>query len=443
MPVRHAFLQTPQTHHGKTMTTTLIRGGRIIDPAQGVDAIGNLLLRDGRVVGINEPAADADEVLDATGKIVCPGFIDLHVSFREPGDEKDETTATGSAAALAGGFTTVACMPDTSPAVDSRAAAEFVMLQGERAGNCHVIPLGAVTTGCRGTELAEIGQLVDGGAVGFTDGRASVSNAEIMRRALEYTRMFKRPILNLPKVPELAADGVMHEGYMSTVLGLRGVPSAAENIMVGRDIALAELTEGHVHLMCISTQYSVQQIRNAKAQRIPVTADVTAHHLLLTDEELRSFDANFKVDPPLRPQKHINALIAGLQDGTIDAICSDHHPYAEEKKDREIDLVPPGIVGLETLLPICVQALIEPQHLTWPQLIQKLTVGPAGVLGLESGTLRPGSVADVTIIDPDTEWTIDPTDFRSRSRNSPFAGWSVRGRAETVLVAGRIRHHLR
>jgi dihydroorotase len=422
------------------MTTLSIQNGRIIDPSQEIDRTGNLLLQDGRVVGIDHENSIADQVIDATGKIVCPGLIDLHVSHREPGNEEDETTATATAAALAGGFTSIACMPDTSPVVDNRAAAEFISLQAERAGHCNVYPLGAVTKNHAGEELAEIGQLVEGGAVAFTGGKQPVANAEIMRRALQYTSMFNCPIFNLPQVPELVERGVMHEGYYSTLLGLRGIPAAAEEIMVGRDIALAELTGGRLHLMCISAAHSVEQIRRAKQRGIHVTAEVTPHHLTLTDECLQSFDANYKVNPPLRTPEHIEALIEGLKDGSIDVICSDHQPWAEEKKIRELDLVPFGIVGLETLLPICIKSLIEPGHLDWPQLITKLTQGPAKVLGIAKGTLQPGTDADVTIIDPETPWTIDPQQFRSLSRNTPFAGWQVHGRAHTVIVGGDVRY---
>ena len=424
------------------MSTTLIRGGRIIDPSQNIDRVANLFLRDDRVVSIDDATTVADHLIDAGGLIVCPGLIDMHVSLREPGDEKDETISSGTAAALAGGMTSVVCMPDTSPVVDNRAAVEFVQLQTERAGHCHVFPLGAVTKNHAGEELAEIGQLVEGGAVAFTDAKRPIANAEIMRRALEYTRMFNCPIFNQPQVPELVSGGVMHEGQYSTFLGLQGMPAAAEDIMVGRDIALAEMTGGRLHLMTVSTAGSVDQIHRAKASNVLVTAEVTPHHLTLTDAELQTFDSNCKVDPPLRTQQHIDALIEGLKDGTIDVICSDHQPYAAEKKDRELDLAPFGIVGLETLLPICIRTLIEPGHLSWPQLIGKLTIGPASILGIQKGTLRPGADADVTLLDPEAPWTIDPTKFRSKSRNTPFAGWEVRGRTHTVIVGGQVRYQL-
>ncbi|MHC4876374.1 MAG: dihydroorotase [Planctomycetota bacterium] len=422
------------------MTTTLIRGGRIVDPGQSIDRVGNLLIRDGRIGGIDIGTTVADQVIDATGRIVCPGLIDAHVALREPGNEEDETTQTGTAAALAGGFTSIACLPDTNPAIDNRGAAEFVFLMAERARNCHVFPLGSVTKANKGDELAEIGQLVEGGAVALTDGKRPIANAEIMWRAIEYARMFDTPVFNMPQVPELVTRGVMHEGFNSTLLGLAGIPSAAENIMVSRDLALAARTQGRLHLMCVSTSVSIELIRRAREHGVTVTCDVTPHHLALTDDALKTFDPNFKVDPPLRPQGHVNAMIQGLKDGTIDIISADHQPWAVEKKTCEIDVAPFGIVGLETLLPICIETLIEPEHLTWLEFLTKLTTGPAKLLGIQKGTLTTGADADVTIIDPDVEWTIDPDQFRSKSRNTPFAGRKVRGRADKVLVGGEVRY---
>lgn len=421
------------------MSSLLIRGGRVIDPSQNLDYTGDLLIQDGVIVGSGENIAHADQVIEAEDLIVSPGLIDLHVSLRDPGDEEDETTYTGTAAALAGGFTSIACLPDTNPAIDSRAAAEFAILQAARARNCHVYPLGAVTKNLNGEELSEMGQLVDGGAVGFCDGTQTIHNAEIMRRALEYTRMFDRPIFNVPQVPELVRSGVMHEGYYSTHLGLSGIPAAAESIMVGRDLALAEMTDGRLHVTTVSVLGSVSQIRQAKAAGVQVTCSVTPHHLALDDSSLTSFDAAFKVSPPLRSREHIDALIAGLRDGTIDAISSDHQPYSVEKKRNELDQAPFGIAGLETVIPICIQTLIEPGHLTWLQMIDRLSTRPARILGLSKGTLREGTTADVTLIDPEAEWTVDPDAFFSRGRNTPFEGWTVKGRAHSVIVNGQIR----
>lgn len=421
------------------MSAIVIRGGRIIDPAAQRDEFADLVIVDGLIAAPDQKFPPDAVTIDAAGLIVCPGLIDARVSLREPGFEEDETIETGTAAAIAGGFTTIGCMPDTEPAVDTRASAEFVTLQAGRADNCRVVPLGAVTKRHAGEELAEMAQLVAGGAAAFTDGKRPIANSEVMRRALQYAGMLNRAVLHHPQVPELVAGGVMHDGFYSTKLGLRGMPAAAEEIMVRRDIALAELSGSRIHLMAVSSRNSVDEIRQAQQRGVAVTADVTPHHLALTDAALESYESNFKVDPPLRTREHIDALIDGLQDGTIEIICSDHQPHAQEKKDREIDLVPFGIVGLETLLPICIETLIEPGHLTWMQLVAKLTVGPARLLNLSAGTLAPGAAADVTLIDPSAEWTIDARAFRSRSRNTPFDGRTVRGRAVEVIVGGR-RH---
>jgi len=427
------------------MSMVLLRGGRIVDPSQGLDQIGDLLITDGRITSAatsGVPARDADEVLDVTGCIVSPGLIDIRVKLGEPGNEEDETIATGASAAAAGGFTCIAALPDSNPVCDNRAGAEFVARQAERAHRAHVVALGAVTKQTAGEELAEMAQLVAGGAVAFTDGKRPIANSEVMRRALQYTAMLGKPILHYPQVPELVAGGVMHDGYWSTVLGLRGIPAAAEEIMVRRDIALAEHTGGRIHLMALSSRNSVDEIRSARRRGIAVSADVTPHHLALTDEHLKSYDPRYKVLPPLRPQEHIDSLIEGLRDGTISVISAGHEPWASEKKDREIDHAPFGIAGLETLLPICIQTLIEPGHLDWPALIAKLTTGPAELLQLDRGTLRPGAVADVTVIDPRDEWTVDAARFASLSRNTPFDGRTVRGRARYTIVGGQIRHRL-
>ncbi|SFI15396.1 dihydroorotase [Planctomicrobium piriforme] len=422
------------------MSTLLIQNGRLIDPAHQVDRIGDLLIVDGRIAESAQHSGPVDRVINASGCIVSPGLIDCHVSFGEPGFDEDETIATGAAAALAGGFTTVACLPATSPVIDSRASAEFIVRQGERANQCRVLPLGAVTKNLDGLELAEIGQLIDGGAVGFSDGKRAIANAEIMRRALQYTGMWDKPILHHAQVPELVQGGIMHEGFQSTVIGLQGMPAAAEEIMVRRDIALAETTGGRVHLMCLSSLRSVDEVRRAIARGLRVTADVSPHHLLLTDECLSSYDTNYKVDPPVRTKEHRDALVEGLKDGTIAIIASDHLPVADEKKNLEIDRSPFGIIGLETLLPLCVEALIQPGYLTWPQLLSKLTAGPAELLGLPAGTLRPGSPADITIIDPTATWRIQSSKFRSRSRNTPFDGRPAQGQVRYTIVGGEVKY---
>jgi dihydroorotase len=422
------------------MNILRITGGRVIDPAQNLDQVTDLWIRGEHIVGVGPQShLHAAETLDASGKIVCPGLIDMDVHLREPGREEDETIASGTAAALAGGITSVACMPNTEPALDNQAAAEFVYLQAERAGNANVFPVGAVTKGCKGAELAEIGGLVDGGAVAFTDNDAPVVSAEIMRRALEYCRMFDRPVLSHAEDPELTRGGTMHEGVESMRLGLRGMPAAAEEVIIHRDIELARLTGGRLHVLHVSTAAGVELIRRAKERGVRVTAEACPQHFFFTDRELRTFDSNFKMNPPLRTLDDVAAVIAGLKDGTLDVIASNHSPQAPEKKLRELDLAPFGIIGLETLLAVCVVALIEPGHLTWPQLIGKLSLNPGKILGIERGTLKPEADADVTVIDPRAEWTIDVKRFRSKSRNSPFGGLKVRGRPDAVILGGEVK----
>ena len=413
----------------------------MIDPSQDIDRICDIWLKDGKIVPQGSQDA-ADTVIDARGLIVCPGLIDVHVHLREPGNEEDETIATGAAAALAGGVTTVACMPNTIPALDSQGAAEFVILQGQRAKQANVYPVGAVSKGRKGDELAELGQLVAGGAVAFTDDGAPVASASLMRRALQYSRMLDRVIMQHCQVPELTVGGVMNEGFESMKLGLGGMPAAAEDIMVARDIRLAEITGGRLHIQHISTERSVELVREGKARGIRVTAEACPHHFTLTDEKLRTFDSNYKMNPPLRTQKDVEAVIAGIRDNTIEILATDHAPHAPEKKMRELDQAPFGIVGLETLLPITVKGLIEPGHQTWPDVIRKMTINAANLLGIPKGTLQLGADADVTIIDPETRWTIDASKFRSKSRNTPYNGWEVRGRAHTVIVGGEVRYRL-
>ena len=417
-----------------------LRGGRVIDPANKIDSVTDLWIEGGIIIGLGDGAGRAaHETIDCTGKIVSPGLIDMHVHLREPGREEDETIATGVASAIAGGVTSVACMPNTEPALDSQSSAEFVVQQAKRANLANVYPIGAITKGRQGNELSEMGGLVQGGAVAFTDDGTPVSSAEVMRRAMEYARGLGKAILSHSEDLELTKGGVMHEGAVSVRLGLKGMPSAAEEIMVYREIALAEISGAHVHILHVSTAGSVDLIRNGQKKGIRVTGEACPHHLTLTDESLRTFDTNFKMAPPLRTQADIEALIAGLKDGTLSVLATDHAPHALEKKTREFDQAPNGIIGLETFLPISIQALIEPGHLDWPRMLGMMTIAPAQVLGIDRGTLTPGAVADVTVIDPDVEWTIDPTRFKSKSRNCPFGGWKVRGRAEIVMVGGDIK----
>jgi dihydroorotase len=421
------------------MSTLLLRGGRVIDPSQALDRTADLWLSDGKVAGLGSQNLTADRTIDCGGKIVCPGLIDMHVHLREPGREEDETIATGTAAAVNGGVTSVACMPNTEPAIDSQAAAEFVILQAKRAGNCNVFPCGAVTKGRAQQELAEIGGLVAGGAVAFTDDGSPVESAELMRRALEYTKMFGKAVLVHAEILELTRGGVMNEGLVSVQLGLRGMPAVAEEIMIYRDIALAELTGGKVHILHVSTAGGVELIRQGKRRGVNVTGEACPHHFTLTDESLRSFDSHYKMAPPLRTRRDVEAVIEGLKDGTLSVLATDHAPHAPEKKARELDQAPNGIIGLETFLPICVTFLVERGHLTWPQMIEKMTVNPAAVLGIDRGTLKPGRPADVTVIDPAAEWTVDVNQFRTKSRNSPFHGWKVKGRAVATIVGNEVK----
>jgi dihydroorotase len=427
------------------MASLLIRGGRIVDPSQSLDRVDDLLLRDGRVVAIGQAAADnpvADEVFDASGLIVTPGLVDMHVHLREPGREEDETIETGTAAAVAGGFTSVACIPNTEPPIDTQGAVEFIHQKAARADACNVFVVACASRNREGKELAEIGQLVEAGAVAFTDDGSPVYDAELMRRVFEYCRMFDKPFLAHEEVLELTAGGVMHEGLVSMVLGLKGMPAAGEEVMIGRDIALAEVTGGRLHVMHLSTAGGVELVRRAKSRGIAVTAEATPHHFTLTDECLRRFDSNYKMSPPLRTATDVEAILEGLADGTIDCIATDHAPHAIEKKMLELDRAPFGILGLETAVGLSVTRLVVPGRIDWPRLVQAMSTLPAEILGINRGTLKIGAVADVTLIDPQMNWEVNAADFRSKSVNSPFHGWQLTGRAVATIVSGRIKFRL-
>ena len=424
------------------MQTIHITGGRIIDPSQDLDRIGDLWISRGQVLPIGEGYEEADVVIDARGLIVCPGLIDCHVHLREPGNEEDETIATGAAAALAGGVTSVACMPNTLPALDSQAAAEFVVLQAQRARKANVYPVGAVSKGRKGEELAELGQLVDGGAVGVhrrrRAGGLGVSDAP-GARILQDVRPGDHAALPGPRADHRRGHerGVRVDaaGPVRDARGGRGYHGRPRH-PPGRDHRRPA-----AHPARLDGPLGRAGPRG-KRRGVRVTAEACPHHFTLTDERLRTFDSNYKMNPPLRTWTDVEAVIGGLKDGTIEVIATDHAPHAPEKKMRELDQAPFGIIGLETLLPITVKGLIEPGHLTWPEVIRKLTINPAQLLGIPKGTLRPGADADVTVIDPEARWTIDPSQFRSKSRNTPYAGWEVRGRAHTVIVGGEVRYTL-
>jgi dihydroorotase len=427
-----------------------IRGGRVVDPANGIDTIADVLISDGRIAAVgSEAGKDAGETIDARGLVVCPCFVDIHTHLRQPGFEHKETIATGTLAAARGGFTTVCAMPNTEPPVDSAAAVEFILRTAQAEGAVRVLPIACVSRGRAGHELAELAELAQAGAVAFSDDGSPVADAHLMRRALEYAGMLGVPIIDHCEDPALAAGGVMHEGWVSTRLGLSGVPAAAEEAMVARDIALAEETGSHVHIAHVSTAGSVALIRAAKARGVRVTAEVTPHHLALTHEAVLlgpgetpgglAYDTNAKVNPPLRTAADAEACVAALLDGTIDCIATDHAPHATQDKLCEFDAAAFGISGLETALALTLTVL------PLEETIRALTVAPVRTLGLDEriegiGTLTAGAPADVTLIDPDAEWTVEPEDFASKGKNTPLGGRTLRGRVVATLHEGRTVH---
>jgi dihydroorotase len=421
---------------GSSSDILVIRGGRVIDPANGIDAVSDLVIADGRIAAFSAVPRDA-RIIDATGLVVCPGFVDLHTHVREPGYEYKETVASATRAAAAGGFTTICAMPNTDPINDTRAVTELVIEVAAREGVVNVRPIGAITKGSRGEELAEIGDLAEAGCVAVSDDGRPVTNSLVMRRALEYAQAFDLPVIDHCEDLALSADGVMHEGKISTMLGLHGIPAAAEEVMVARDLALCELTGGRLHLAHMSCAGSIRLIREAKARGVRVTAEACPHHFSLTDEAVLGFSANAKMNPPLRPRADVEAVIEGLADGTIDAIATDHAPHAAEEKSWPIDQAPCGIIGLETALPLAL-ALVAAGRLSLPQLIRLLTIQPAALIKIDRGSLSVGAVADVTILDPAKQWVVEPAEFRSKSRNTPFAGWKMTGRVVSTLVGGKV-----
>ncbi len=420
--------------------TMVIKGGRVIDPAQSIDQVTDVTLVRGKVRQIGPTNGSDAETIDASGKIVCPGLIDIHVHLREPGNEDAETIASGCAAAVAGGFTSIACMPNTEPAVDTEAMIEFVYRQAARAGLCNVYPIGAITKGRAGRELAEMGQMVRAGATAFSDDGGGVASATVMFRAMQYATMLGKPLIQHCEDPDLAAGGCMNSGLTATRLGLPGIPAMAEEVMIQRDLLIAQNTQGRYHVAHVSTAGGVELVREGKRRGIAVTAEVCPHHLLLTDERVETYDPNYKMSPPLRTRQDVEACIAGVTDGTIDCLVTDHAPHSREDKESDFQSAPFGIVGLEVALGLWVKALIAAGHLDWPDLIAKLTVVPAGVLGLNKGTLRVGSDADVTIIDPSMSWAVDTSKFRSHSRNCPYEGWELTGRATHTIVGGVMKY---
>jgi len=417
------------------LTALIVKGGRVIDPATGFDAVADVLVRRGKISAV-EPSVDAEgTVIDASGKIVVPGLVDMHVHLREPGREDEETIASGTRAALRGGFTTICAMPNTDPCADTASVIDLVEARAAADGVVNVLPIGAITKGRQGKEIAEMGELAAAGAVAFSDDGTSVASAEVMRRALEYSKMFDLPIISHCEDADLAR-GAMHEGFVSTRLGLVATPSAAEEVVVARDVCLAELTGARLHVAHLSSAGSVEIVRRAKKRGAKVTCEVTPHHLILTEDALAGYDTNCKVNPPLRTEADREALREGLADGTIDAIATDHAPHASHEKECELIDAPFGMVGLETAVPLLLTELVSRAGIDPVAVVAALTTRPASVLRVPAGTLSPGSSADLTVIDPSVEGTIDTSAFESRSRNSPFHGRAVSAAVTDVLVGG-------
>ena len=422
----------------------LLKNARVVDPAAGVDGAYDVLVEDGRIARLASriEASDA-KTLDLTGLCVCPGFIDMHVHLREPGQEWKETIATGTRAAAAGGFTGVACMPNTQPPIDSRSVVEFVLAQARQHGAVPVYPIGCVSKGQNGVELAEMGDMAIAGARGFSDDGKPVASAGLMRRALEYSRIFDLPVIDHCEEPTLVAGGVVHEGEVATRLGLPGWPGVAEDVMVSRDILLAEYTGGAIHIAHMSTGRSAELVRRAKDAGVRVSCEVTPHHFALTDEAVAGYDTHAKMNPPLREESDRQALLAAIADGTVDAIASDHAPHNADEKCVEFSRAPFGIVGLETAVSLSLDRLVHGGVIGLARLVELLASGPAAALRLKKGSLRVGDDADITILDLDRRVVVKPSAFESKSVNTPFGGWTLRGGPVMTIVGGRIVHDAR
>jgi len=421
------------------VSSLLVHGGTVIDPASGRHEAADVLVRDGHVAGVAAPGSlpEADERIDARGCWVLPGLIDMHVHLREPGYEYKETVATGALSAVAGGVTSLACMANTNPVNDSAAVTRFILDRARDAGLARVYPIGALSVGLRGQQLAEIGEMREAGIIAVSDDGMPVADGALMSRALEYSSMFDLPVIVHEEDPCLAGEGVMNEGPTSFRLGLKGMPAAAEEAMLARDLALLERTGGHLHVAHLSTAGSVRLVRMAKQRGLSVSAEVTPHHFTLTDEAVASYDTDAKMKPPLRSAEDVEALVDGLREGVIDVIASDHAPHHRDEKDVEFDCAAFGIVGLETLLPLCLR-LVRDRGVPLETIVRALTVNPARVLRLPAGGLAAGSVADLTVVDPEWEWTLRRGALHSKSKNTPFDGWTMKGAARTTVVGGRI-----
>jgi len=420
----------------------LITGARVLDPSQELDAILDILIEDGAISRVDRKIKANVETLDASGLVATPGFIDLHTHLREPGQEHKETIATGTRAAVAGGYTAVCAMANTVPPNDERAVTEMVVAEAARNGACRVYPIGAVSKGLKGEEMAELAELRAAGCVAVSDDGKPVWNAQLMRRALEYCSMLGMPVVAHEEDANLNEGGVMHEGYYSTLLGMRGIPAASEETLVARDVILARLTNAHVHIAHLSTAGAVDAVRRARAEGVKVTCEVTPHHLALTDEAVQSFSTNLKMNPPLRSGDHRQAILAGIAEGTVDAIATDHAPHHFDEKNVEFDLAPFGVIGLETAFGVCFDRLVRAKVVGLARLIELFTSGPARVFNLPGGTLRAGALGDVTLIDLEARYDV-AAPFASKAANSPFAGERLQGRPVATVVGGAVRHDAR
>ena len=422
------------------MMKALLKGGRVINPATNTDAVMDLLVEDGKVTQWAEKIQEeADEVIDATGKWVVPGFIDVHVHLREPGFEYKETIRTGSQAAVMGGFTTICCMPNTEPVVDNEIMVEYIKLKADREGACHVLPIGAITKGQKGEELANIGQMVKAGACGISEDGKSVMNAGLLKTAMKYSKMFDIPVMSHCEDKSLVAGGVMNAGEQSTLLGLKGISNDSEDVMIARDIILARATGAKLHLCHVSTKGGIDLIRDAKSHGQEVSAEICPHHFTLSDRDVLDYDANTKMNPPLRSMDDVLALRQALKDDVVNIIATDHAPHSEDEKNCEYEKAAFGIVGLETAFTLGYTVLVKGDWLTPMQLVAKMITNPAKLLGIEKGDISVGKAADITVIDPEKEYVIDAKNFASMGKNTPFDGWRVQGKVEYTLVDGKMK----
>jgi dihydroorotase len=420
----------------------LITNGRVVDPSQGLDAKLDVLIEDGVVARVDKKIKTNVEVIDAEGLIVVPGLIDLHTHLREPGQEHKETIATGTRAAVAGGYTAVCAMANTVPPNDERAVTEMIIAESARNGSCRVYPIGAVSKGLKGEELAELAELRTAGCVGVSDDGKPVYNAQLMRRALEYCTMLGIPVIAHEEDAHLNEGGVMHEGYYSTLLGMAGIPAASEETMVARDVILARVTGAHLHVAHLSTAGAIDAVRHARAAGVRVTCEVTPHHIALGDEAVQSFSTNLKMNPPLRSKEHREAILAGIADGTVDAIATDHAPHHFDEKNVEFDLAPFGVIGLETAFAVCHERLVRKKVIDLSRLIDLMSCGPARTFRLPGGTLAAGAPGDVALFDPQAPLEVKPP-FQSKASNSPFIGQTLRGRAAATIVGGVVKYSRR